>query len=599
MLNNSQLQKIRRFPQKPGVYLYKDSAGVVIYVGKAGNLRSRVSSYFRPVQIKKHSDRIKNLVKTVADFDYIITNNEVESLLLENTLIKKYQPKFNVLLRDDKNYLFIKINLHDQIPTLEFARKVEDNAKYFGPFTSAIAARETVQLIRRIFPYCNNKKLGDKPCFYYHLNKCPGVCAGIISLKEYRETLQKITDFLLGRQTQVLKGMQTQMRKMSRQKKYEKAASLRDQIFYLNRIWEKQKIISTKKICQDIISFYQKSNITCINLFKIREGKLWSKQNFILENTKQLPDKIIIENFLLRYYLDTSDIPKEIIQPYKITTPGFNKILTKKFGKKIKLSIPSYGKKSELIKLGTENAKQYLENRTENKLAEEARLMSSLKELQRLLKLPKLPGRIEAYDISNIQGINAVGSMVVFDFARPKKQDYRKFKIYTKSTPDDFAMMAEMLSRRFKHSFQERVSSSWPLPDLILIDGGKGQLSVATKILKKYQLNIPIIGLAKRLEEIFLPNQKNPLTLPPNSQGLFLLERIRDEAHRFAVTYHRKLRANSAVSSILDQIPGLGPQKKKKLLTNFNSINSLRQANLTDLANIVGRKLAEVIKASL
>lgn len=630
-------QKIQELPQLPGVYVFKDAKGLVLYVGKAVRLKSRVSSYFRE-NAHDTSSRIGRMVSQIADLDYTVTDNEVESLILENNFIKQFRPKYNVRLRDDKNYIFIKIGLNEEIPTFSFEHKASDKAsRYFGPYTAGGSARETMKMIRRIFPYCANPKVTGKPCFYYYIQKCPGVCFGKISPKDYRKsTIEKIVEFLEGRQADVIKELQSTMKYLAKHEQYERAAKVRDQLFAIQRISERQKLVSSKKISQDIFSLHLEGQVAAVNLFIIRDGKLIQKENFILDNAGQMPKEEIMESFLTRYYLDAGTLPKEVVIPSKVKTEELTGLLGER-AKNLslrflpKITLPSLGKKRDLVRLGEENAEQFLKSQSDKKLLEEARLVSSLKELQRVLGLPKLPARMEAYDISNIQGTNAVGSMVVFDFGRPKKEEYRKFKIRTKQTPDDFAMMAEMLARRFKHSRvempqppvklpanaiditgenavdgtgkivlpREEQKKSWPLPDLVIVDGGKGQLSAAQKILADAGMSAPMIGLAKRLEEIYLPDSPLPITLPKNSIALFLLQRIRDEAHRFAVRYHRILRSSASVRSLLDDIPGIGPAKKKALLVKFRSISKLRDASLTEISNSVGRKLAEIIKASL
>ena len=614
-MNKTVSQKLKSLPQKPGVYVFKDAKGLVLYVGKAVKLKNRVSSYFKKTGGDNRGPRIQLMISQIKDLDYTVCDNELESLILENNFIKQLKPKYNVMLQDDKNYLFLKINIKDEIPTIGYERKILDkSARYFGPYTSSVAIKDTLRLVRKIFPYCANAKVSQKPCFYYHIGKCPGVCFGKITLEEYRNNyIKPIMQFLEGHRSEILKDLQAQMRIFATHKKFEKAAKIRDQIFALNRMLERQKLVYPKKIDQDVFSIFQ-DRVTCINLFIIREGKMIQKENFILENTKQLSPAEILENFLPRYYLEASNWPKKILLPVEIdfeplrgvrsddrTTKQSYDRSPRSFGARdghIKIVIPTRGTKLQLMKLGEKNAQQYLEAQGDKHLLEEARLLSSLKELQRVLDLPALPGRIEAYDISNIQGTNPVGSMIVFDFARPKKSDYRKFKIKRRTVSaeglpkaDDFAMMREMLDRRFKNG--------WSRPDLILIDGGKGQLSSAVSVLKQNKLNIPIIGLAKRLEEIFLPAKKHPIMLRDNSIALFLLQRIRDEAHRFAVKYHRQLRSKTSLTSVLDQISGIGEGRKKQLLQKFGSPRLVREASITDLAAIVGKTLAEKIKASL
>lgn len=623
-MNTLWTKKLADLPQKPGVYIFKNSKGLVLYVGKAVKLKNRVSSYFKKDAGGDRGPRIQLMISQIADLDYVVTDNELESLILEKNLIKQLKPKYNVDLRDDKNYLFIKISTKDEIPTISYERRITDkNARYFGPYTSGLAIKDTLRLLRKIFPYCANKKVGSKPCFYYHIGKCPGVCFGKISTEEYRQNyVKKIIQFLQGQRSELLKHLQKQMREDAINKKFERAAKIRDQIFALNRVMERQKLVYPRKVDQDVFSIFRdQDSVASINLFMIREGKLVQKENFIVENTKQIPTNEILQNFLERYYLESSSVPKEILLPVKINgeelRPAFHS------SPNPKIIVPTRGPKLQLLKLGEQNAKQYLESTSDKHLLEEARLLSSLKELQRVLDLKKLPARIEAFDISNIQGTNPVGSMIVFDFGRPKKEDYRKFKINKKQTPDDYAMMREVLERRYKRSVEgirrekERekaavpydvplnVPSLWPLPDLILIDGGKGQLNAALAALRisniQYSISkqIPIIGLAKRLEEIFIPGKKNPIILPSNSIALFLLQRVRDEAHRFAVKYHRYLRSKGSLSSVLDEIGGIGPAKKKLLLQKFGSAARVRLASLTDLASVVGSKIAEKIKASL
>ncbi|HEX5429907.1 MAG TPA: excinuclease ABC subunit UvrC [Patescibacteria group bacterium] len=648
-------QKISELPARPGVYRFYDQAGLLLYVGKANKLKNRVSSYFKPDYSSNRGQRIELMISQIADLDYTVVRNEVEALVLENNFIKNLKPKYNVRMRDDKNYIFLKINAADEIPTIDYEhQRLDKSAKYFGPYTSSLAIKDTLRLLRRVFPYCANSKVTSKPCFYYHIGKCPGVCFGKISTEDYRKNyIGKIVQFLEGREQEVLQNLKSEMKIFAKSRQYEKAARVRDQIFALNRVLERQKLVYSTKVSQDVFSLHCES-VAVVNLFIVREGKLIQKENFVLENTRQVPAEEILQSFLERYYLDATNLPKEILVPFLIDDtelktvfialdnnpsqppltlrggatktklqPGFDLpplILRGGASGKgsrgsylPKISVPVKGERLKLLQLGTENAKHYLEAASDKHLLEETRLLASLRELQRVLELPALPSRMECFDISNIQGTNAVGSMVVFDYARPKKSDYRKFKIQRKNTPDDFAMMREMLARRFKHSLPspppERPGRAglsphpWPLPDLIIIDGGKGQLSAATAAISNSEFpnskQISIIGLAKRLEEIFLPGRKDPIRLPDNSPALFLLQRIRDEAHRFAITYHRKLRSKSAVTSVLDQISGIGPAKKKKLLDKFGSAAKLKTASLTDIAEVVGSRVAEKIKASL
>jgi excinuclease ABC subunit C len=592
------IQKIEELPQKPGVYQFFDDRGDLLYVGKANKLKNRVSSYFKKDYNHNRGPRIDLMISLIADLKYTVVTNELEALVLENNFIKNLKPKYNVRMRDDKNYIFLKINIRDEIPTIEYGHQRTDKlARYFGPYTSSLSIKDTLRLLRRVFPYCANSKVTTKPCFYYHIGKCPGVCFGKISLDEYKnDYIKKIIQFLEGKQTEIISDLKKEMKFYARHKQFEKAARVRDQVFALNRVLERQKLVYSNKVDQDVFAMHCES-VASINLFIVRQGKLIQKENFILENTRQVPEDEILKSFLEKYYLDATTLPKEILVP-TLVSPTI-------LPKTPKITVPVKGERLKLLKLGSLNAKQYLEAQSDKHLLEEARLLASLKELQRVLELPELPARMECFDISNIQGTNAVGSMVVFDYAHPKKDQYRKFKINRKSTPDDFAMMSEMLERRFAHSMpsaEQSALKTWPLPNLVIIDGGKGQLSAAVAVLDQFKdlrLKIKVIGLAKRLEEIFVPGQPKSLILQPNSIALFLLQRIRDEAHRFAITYHRKLRSKSAVASVLDQITGIGPAKKKKLLEKFGSAARIRSASITEIAEVVGNRTAEKIKASL
>jgi excinuclease ABC subunit C len=591
-------KKLAHLPKKPGAYIFKDSSGLILYVGKAINLRFRVSSYFKK-DAGAGQPHTLHMIPKIKDLDYIITDNEVESLILENNLIKQLKPKYNVRLRDDKNYLFIKLNLKNEIPTIGYERQASDKAaKYLGPYTSAQAVRETLRMVRNIFPYCANSKVGEKPCFYYHIRKCPGVCVGKVSLEEYRESFKKIIAFLEGRHTDVLKQLQGQMNYLSRHSQFEKAAKARDQIFALNRTMERQKVVSAKNVDQDVFSAF-KNSATAVNLFIVRKGKLIQREQFLLENTKEVPQSEALKAFLSRYYVEASSLPKEIVLPEKINSEPLEKFFFERTGRKLKVTVPSRGPKRKLISLGEENARQFLEAQSDKPMLAEARLLSALKELRRILKLKNLPARIEAYDISNIQGQNPSGSMIVFGFGKPDRASYRKFRVKHLEGPNDYKMMKEVLERRFARSLNlnSQGKEKWPLPDLILVDGGKGQLSVALSVLSKRSLDIPAVGLAKRLEEIFIAKQKDPLVLPRNSIALYLLQRIRDEAHRFAKSYHKYLRSKSLLRSALDSIEGIGPKKKQKLMEKFGSAQGIREASLTDIAQVVGSRLAEKIKA--
>jgi excinuclease ABC subunit C len=650
--------KISNLPHKPGVYQFLDKNGGVIYIGKAKNLRARVRQYFSG---SDERPQIPYLMKEAADLDYTVVNNELESLYLENTLIKQYLPKYNILLRDDKNYAFIKIDYSTEIPQIGYARKVDPGSKvkgqrskvgYFGPYTAAYKIRDTLRLMRKVFPYCSAVKVSGKPCFYYHLHRCPGVCIGKISLEDYRLYLKKIEDFLAGNTGKISKQLQSEMRVVAGKKQFEKAARLRDQLTSLKLLKERQTVILAKKVDWDIVSLTESGSYACVNLFKVREGKLQDKENFVYETNVDktrghafYQQNEILQKFLEQYYSETSGIPKIIYTQMQAQDGSLiEKVIRSRFGRTVKIITPQKGKPKDLVKLGVANAQEYLSKWLSDQAGHLDKINQALEGLKDILKLPDIPRRIECYDISNIQGTNAVGSMVVFKNGLPAKSEYRKFKIKTKQTPDDFAMMKEMLTRRLARSipsFSRRgvreadgvvgVSSArlqppppasrgtppwqgerlrdWPIPDLIVIDGGKGQLGIASETISakggsafgghNSKFLIPVIGLAKRIEEIFIPGKSDPIILPHDDPTLQLLQRLRDEAHRFGITFHRDLRSKQAVRSALDDIPGIGPKTKKLLKARFGTIGNIKKTTADELAKVVGEKLAETIKLNL
>lgn len=606
-------KKIPSIPQSPGIYKFLGENQEVLYVGKAKNLRARVRQYFSGADERS---QIPYLLKEAADIDYTVVNSELESLYLENTLIKQYSPKYNIDLKDDKNYAFITIDYSSEIPAISYSRKFgvgqksqilnpKSKIRYFGPYSAAYKIRQTLNTVRHVFPFCSANKVSSRPCFYYYLHRCPGVCIGKISRKEYTDHLKNIESFLNGNLSQIHKELKSQMREASEKKLFEKAARLRDQLKALEILEEKQAVIlpSPKRI--DVISYFAEDGFACINLFKIREGKMRDKENFIYELKSRLDTdpKEVLQTFCENYYMETSDAPKEIfLQKETENQPAIKQLLEDRFSLKVKLYVPQKSTGKELMSLGIKNAEEYLKNWLSAKAGHLDKINLALSELKEILNLEKLPKRIECFDISNIQGTNAVGSMVVFIDGLPAKSQYRKFKIKGKSTPDDFAMMKEMLGRRFARSDKLKATSEkelWPMPDLVVIDGGKGQLNVAVQTINNLQLTINLIGLAKRIEEIFLPEQNKPIVLPHSEPSLQLLQRLRDEAHRFGITFHRQLRSKQAVKSALDEIPGVGPKTKKLLKQKFGTVKNIRAATQEELANIVGQKLAKKIKTEI
>ncbi len=596
--------KLKDVPRKPGVYKFLDKNGGVLYVGKAKNLRSRLSQYF-----SGHDTRpqLPYLMAESTDFDYIIVETELESLFLENTLIKEHMPAYNIMLRDDKNYAFIKIDFTStQIPQITYARKIDTTrgAKFFGPYSSGKKIRQTLDLTRKIFPYCSNTQIGKRPCFYYFLHRCPGVCIGEVTLEEYNQQLNRISLFLSGQTSPIKKELRLQMQRAAKAKKFELAARLRDQFQAIQILDEKQITMFAKKVSWDFVSVFCNDLSAAVNLFKVREGKLKDNEQFIFDNILGFnPDfraQAITQSFLENYYTETTDLPSEIYTQSKIEDSDIiKKLLLSRSKKNINISQPSRGPKLKLINLGKVNAEQFLLKWQRNQATNIDAIKQTLEELKNLLKLANTPRRIEGYDISNTQGTNPVGSMVVIKDGQPAKSEYRKFKITRKNTPDDFAMMNEMLERRLSRINPENELDAWPIPDLLVIDGGKGQLAIVVDILKKKNLQIPVIGLAKRIEEIFLPHNSTPIILSHDNPVLQMLQRLRDEAHRFGITFHKSLRSKQAVKSALDSIPGIGPKTKKLLKQKIGTVDQIKHTPMEELEKLIGKVKAEQIKKYL
>ncbi len=596
-------EKLNDVPRKPGVYKFLGKDGTVLYVGKAKNLRTRLGQYF-----SGHDTRaqLPYLIAEAIDFDYIIVDSELESLFLENTLIKEHMPAYNIMLRDDKNYAFIQIDYSSEIPQITYARKVTNDkkSKFFGPYSSAKKIRQTLDLTRKIFPFCSNTQVGKRPCFYYFLHRCPGVCIGEITLQEYNQQLERITTFLSGKTAPIKKELQSQMKQAARAKKFELAARLRDQYQAIEILDEKQITMFAKKVSWDFVSVYSNDLSAAVNLFKVREGKLKDNEQFIFDNilgfNPEYRAQAIMQSFLENYYAQATDLPTEIYMQTEPSDTGIiSKLLLSRSKKKVVISVPTRGPKLKLITLGKVNAEEFLLKWQRNQATNVDAIKETLEELKKLLKLPNTPRRIEGYDISNTQGTNPVGSMVVIKDGQPAKSEYRKFKITRKQTPDDFLMMREMLERRLSRVKPENEKDAWPIPDLLVIDGGKGQLGVVVDVLAEMKLKIPVIGLAKRIEEIFLPHNSEPIVLPHDNPVLQMLQRLRDEAHRFGITFHKSLRSKQAVKSALDTIPGIGPKTKKLLKQKIGTVDQIRRAPIEELAKIIGRAKAQSLKQSL
>lgn len=582
----------------------KNAAGKIIYVGKAINLRNRVRSYFH--SSADLSMKTRRLVNELKDIEWIVVDSELEALILEMNLIKKHLPQYNVRLKDDKRYPFIKVHLADPFPKVTVTREhVQDGSAYYGPYTSVWAVHQTLDLLRKIFQYrtCDREITGEdqRACLYYDIKLCTAPCIGKINQSDYRQMIDDLGKFLEGRTDPILSRLKDQMIEESTQMNYEKAAVLRDQITAIEKVVERQKIISDSEMDSDVIALARSNGDSCVQIFFIRNGRLIGREYFILEGTEGENDNEIIAQFIKQFYAEASSVPREVLLPNELEEAVIIQqwLNQQRGGQKVHFRIPQRGGKRDLVKMATENAIDTLEALKTQWATDTHRQSQALSELQEALKLPSPPNRIECYDISNIQGTAAVGSMVVFEQGVPNKKMYRRFNIKTVSGPDDFASMEEVLMRRFKRwqSAQEiievgnKVDPSFSiLPDVLIVDGGKGQLSRAVKVLKEYDLQDKMLaaGLAKEEELLFLPGKDEPLKLPRKSQGLFMVQRIRDEAHRFAITAHRNLRRKERLTSRLDQIPGIGSARKKALLTKFGSLAGVRKASAEEIAELPG-----------
>ena len=599
-------QKIDRLPTNPGVYLFKDKKGTILYVGKAGNIRHRVSSYFH----KPTGKDLKTLamLEKVTDIDTMVTDTEKEAFILENNLIKIHHPRYNVKLRDDKNYPCLKLSMEEAFPTLTIVRRIKkDGSLYFGPYPSATSLRETLRLIRRLFPIrtCRDTKFSGRlrPCINYEMDRCSGPCCGKIDRDQYLDIVRQVRMFLEGKNKDLVESLKKKMEEESEQLRFERAAKIRDQIEYIEHVIEKQKIVSTDFVDQDVIGFHRQDHTFIVHPLFIRGGKLLGGKGFTFPS-KGLPDEEVLSSFLHQYYHEGKFIPEQILIPKAIPEQSLiEEWLTDQKGKRVRIFVPMKGEKKHLLEMARENAEQYLLEKDELE-REEGRLLEVLKEK---LHLKKTPRRIEAFDISNLQGGNAVGSMVFFENGKASKERYRHFKIKTIEGADDYGMMYEVLLRRYQKAVEKD-----DLPDLVLLDGGRGQLNVALEVFKELKIKeVDLISLSKekvvegsrvsRLrkteEKVFHPQYKEPFILGRHSPILHLLDRIRDEAHRFAITYHKKVRKRETIKSVLGEIPGVGKIRQKELLKFFGSVEGIREATEEELARTpkMNRKSAEIV----
>jgi excinuclease ABC subunit C len=639
---------LRQLPLSPGVYLMKGSDGRVLYVGKADLLRHRVRSYFGS---KTGLDsRILRMTAEVADIEYIVTDTVSEAFLLESNLIKEHRPRFNIRLRDDKSYPFVKITLGEDFPRIVRTRKLtRDGSRYFGPYASASSVDETLKLLRRIFPFrtCNldipeGKRVLERPCLLYYIKRCQGPCIEAIEKAEYRATIDRVVDFLDGRQEGIAAELRGEMQDHSRALRYEQAAVARDKLRAVERTIEQQKVAAYSRAEQDVIGIAREEGEACLQLFVIRNGKMIGREHFIVEGARDVTDAEVLGSFLPQYYAATERPPREVVLPFAPSeADALAAFLADRRGSKVALTVPERGDKRRLVALATQNAVEALSRERAEWLADAGKRDEALEQLATALGLGRAPERIECYDMSNIQGTSAVGSMVVFVNGRPEPREYRRFRIRSGDTPDDFRMMAEVIRRRFSRASRLRAETGalslaevgadpafeglgdeaadakardespprtaardagWALPDLVIVDGGKGQLSATMGVMRELDLgDVPVAGLAKRFEELYLPGRPEPIILPRNSQGLYLVQRIRDEAHRFAITYHRNLRSRRALASVFDEVEGIGPARKKALLRRFGSVRRIREASVDELAETPGipREVAERLKGHL
>ncbi len=605
-------------PESPGCYLMKDESGKIIYVGKAINLKNRVRSYFQ--KSNDHSFKTRRMVENIRDIEWIVVASELEALILEMNLIKEHRPFYNVRLKDDKRYPYIKIHWQDDFPKVSVTRNmVQDGSRYYGPYTSVWAVHQTLDILRKIFPYltCAREITGKdpRPCLYYDIHLCSGPCIGAISKADYRQMIEDLAKFLEGKTDPVLKRLQTEMERASEQLNYEKAAVVRDQILAVERVVERQKIISSERKDSDVIAMARNNGEACVQIFFIRSGKLIGREYFILEGTEEEDNTEIMEEFIKQFYSQAAYIPNKVMLPQEVEEAMIiNEWLnTRRGGEKVQITVPKRGQSKELVKMAAENAAETLRALEIRWKADQDRQRDALGEIQQALGMPEPPNRIECYDISNTQGSASVGSMVVFEQGIPNKKLYRRFNIRTVTGPDDFASMREVLTRRFSNYFTENEAKDTPgykpdlafsiLPDLLIVDGGKGQLRQAMDVLEEISLTgqFTIVGLAKQEEELFLPNMSESVRLDDHSQGYYLVQRIRDEAHRFAITAHRNRRGKIGLTSRLDAIPGIGPARRKELIAKFGSIQGILEAEPEEIAKIKGISIekANAIKAEL
>jgi len=608
--------KLKNLPEKPGVYIMRDQYNEIIYIGKAINLKNRVRQYFQ--NSKNQHPKVAAMVERITDLEYIITDSELEALILECNLIKKHRPKYNVMLKDDKQYPYIKITIKEDYPRLLIVREIKkDGAKYFGPYTDVTAVNRTIDLLKGLFPirYCSkniSRAIGkERPCLNYHIKKCIGPCRGNVSKEQYRELIDSIIMMLEGKQEEVLKELEDKMHQAAENLDFEKAAEIRDNMNSLIKIAEKQKVISSALIDQDIIAFALNESESCIQVFFVRGGKLIGREHFLIEDTKLSDSKEILSSFIKQYYGSDALIPREIILQEEIDEINIiERWLSDKKGGRVKLVVPRRGEKQKLIEMVSRNAEDTLRLLIEKQKNDTEKTMGACRELKDILELNAMPARIEAFDISNIQGVLNVGSMIVFEQGKPNNRNYRRFRIKSVEGANDYESMREIIERRFVHGLKEReeleaeekdfeLGRFSVFPDMILLDGGVGQVNAVLPVLRELDINIPVCGMVKddkhRTRGLIYNGRE--IELPKGSKAFRLISAIQEEAHRFAISYHKSLRSKATVKSALDDIPGIGPARRKALLKSFGSLKNIKKASLEELEKVQGmnRKVAEVV----
>lgn len=599
-------EELKKLPDKPGVYIMHDINDTIIYVGKAIILKNRVRSYFR--ESANHSPKIAKMVSLVERFEYIVTDSELEALVLENNLIKEHKPKYNTMLKDDKTYPYIKVTMTDTYPRILFSREMKkDKSKYFGPYTSAGAVKDTIELINKLYKLrtCNRKLPKDaekeRPCLNYHIHQCKAPCQNWISPEEYGKQVTEALEFLNGNYGKIIKELQQKMEAASENLEFEEAASYRDLLNSVKQVSQKQKITDSEGEDRDVIALAKDEQDAVVQVFFVRNGKLIGREHFYMTNVAEETEGQILTSFVKQFYAGTPFIPKELLLQKEIEEEEvISRWLSEKRGSKVWLRFPKKGTKEKLVDLAARNADMVLSQDKERIKREEGRTIGAVKEIAALLGLDRIL-RMEAFDISNISGFENVGSMVVYEKGKPKKSDYRKFKIKSVSGPDDYGCMKEVLTRRFVHgmeeskelkekNIEEQFGSFTRFPDLLLMDGGKGQVNIALQVLEELKLNIPVCGMVKddnhRTRGLYYNNEEIPID--KHSEGFKLITRIQDEAHRFAIEYHRSLRSKEQVHSVLDDIPGIGPSRRKALMKAFVNIGDIKEASVEELARIPG-----------